>query len=212
MRRVGRDHHVAAFGLDPHALQALGVAADPMHRDAGGDLTGAVMKFNPACEHLAHHGDHVVHFEREPQRRMAHTTPGRITHLGLLQMIASAREQLVVAGMVVVQVRDDDVLDRLWVDPDRLQPLTDRIRDQALALLRHGLVEASIDDKGTVRADDRPDKVIERLQHIVRVAADEILRRFAIVVPIADRVDIMNVIGHCSHPGFGLFARTSTPA
>ena len=29
MRRVGRDHHVAAFGLDPHALQALGVAADP---------------------------------------------------------------------------------------------------------------------------------------------------------------------------------------
>lgn len=104
--------------------------------------------------------------------------------------------------MVVVQVRDDDVLDRLRVDPDRLQPLTDRIRDQALALLRHGLVEASIDDKGAVRADDRPDKVIERLQHIVRVAADEILRRFAIVVPVADRIDIMNVIGHWSHPGF----------
>ena len=99
-----------------------------MHRDAGDDLIGAVMKFDPAGEHLAHHGDHVVDFEREPQRRMAHAAPGRITHLDVLQMIARARKQLVVAGMVVVQVRDDDVLDRLRVDPDRLQPVTDRIR------------------------------------------------------------------------------------
>jgi hypothetical protein len=87
--------------------------------------------------------------------------------------------------MVVVQVRDDDVLDRLRVDPDRLQAFADRIRDQALALLRHGLVDASIDEKRAARADDRPDKVIERLQHVVQVAADEILRRFAIVVPVA---------------------------
>ena len=51
---------------------------------------------------------------------MAHAAPGRIPHLDVLQMIARARKQLVVAGMVVVQVRDDDVLDRFRVDPDRL--------------------------------------------------------------------------------------------
>src|SRR5262249_10254151 len=134
---------------------------------------------------------------------MAHAAAARITHLDVLQMIARAWKQVVVAGMVVVQVRNDDILDSLRIDPNRLQAFADRIGDQALALLRHGLVETSIHDKGAARADDRPDKVIERLQHIVRVAADEILRRFAIVVAVADRVDIVNVIGHWSYPGSG---------
>ena len=68
------------------------MATDSVHGDAGGDLIGAVMKFDPTGEHLAHHGDHVVDFERELQRRMAHAAPGRIPHFDVLQMIARARK------------------------------------------------------------------------------------------------------------------------
>src|SRR5262249_13905104 len=100
------------------------------------------------------------------------------------------------AGMVVVQVCDDNVFDPLRVDLNRLQPFSDRIRDLALALLRHSLVEASVDDKGAMCADDRPDNVIEGLWDIVRTAANEILRRFTVVVTVTIGVDFVNVVGH----------------
>ncbi len=102
--------------------------------------------------------------------------------------------------MVVVQVGDDDVLDSLRLDPDRFSPHRSDCTIARWRRLRHSLVEAGIDNEGAMRADDRPNKEIERLQHIVRIAADEILRRAARVVPVADRVDIMNVIGHWPYP------------
>jgi hypothetical protein len=95
-----------------------------------------------------------------------------------------------------VEVCDDNVLNPLWVDLDSFQPLSDRIRDLALSLLRHDLVEASVNDEGAVRADDRPDKVIEGLWDIVRIAADEILRRFAVMVTVTNGVDVVHVVGH----------------
>ena len=49
-------------------------------------------------------------------------------------------------------------------------------------------------------SDDRPDVEVERLQHVVRIAADEILRRLARMVPVADRVDLVDVVAHGCSP------------
>jgi hypothetical protein len=47
-----------------------------------------------------------------------------------------------------------------------------------------------------VRADDGPDVIIERLQHVVRIAADIILRRGPRVMAVADGVDFVDVVAH----------------
>src|SRR5262249_22493228 len=101
-------------------------------------------------------------------------------------------------GVVVMQVGDDDILDRVGVDADRLEAVTDRLDEVALAPRRHGGVEAGVDHIGSPRADDRPDVEIEGLEDVMGVAADEILRRPAVVVPVADRIDFVDVVAHGS--------------
>ena len=77
---------------------------------------------------------------------MAHAAAGGVGHLAILQMIARARKQIVVAAMVVVQVADDDVLDALGRDAKREQAVAHGLDDLALAARAHRLVEAGIDD------------------------------------------------------------------
>ena len=60
----------------------------------------------------------------------------------------------------------------------------------------HRLVEAGIDDDGAGRPDDRPDEIIERLQHVVRIAADEVFGRAPRMMRVADRVDLVQVLAH----------------
>src|SRR5262249_25450998 len=52
----------------------------------------------------------------------------------------------------------------------------------------------------TCFADDRPDVEVERLQHVVGIAVDVIFRRLAIVMAVADRVDLMDVVAHRGSP------------
>ena len=100
--------------------------------------------------------------------------------------------------MVVVQVRDDDVLDRVCLDADGFQALLDRLDDRAAALARHRLVEPGVDDEGSVRTDDGPDKIRERLKNVVRVSEQKVLRRLPVVVRVAHGVDLVNVVSHIS--------------
>ncbi len=108
VRGVGRQHDRAAPGLHAHALQALGVAADMMDGDSRHDLVLAVVEGDAAGKDLAHHRDHVVDLERQAQRRVAHAAPGGVGHLAILQVIARAGKQIVVADVIVVHVADDD--------------------------------------------------------------------------------------------------------
>ena len=138
-------HDNAALGLHPHALQALGVAADLVHGDAGRQFLGAVVEFAAIGEHLAHHGVHVGLAERNAQHLVAHAAAGGVGHLGVLDMIARIGEQVVIAGMVPMHVGGDDVLDLVGFDAERLEPLADRMGDLARALLGRGFVEAGVD-------------------------------------------------------------------
>jgi hypothetical protein len=57
-----------------------------------------------------------------------------------------------------------------------------------------------------VRADDRPDKEIERLGNVMWIAADIVLRRTALVVAVFDRIDLVQVVAHV-RPPCGLLQR-----
>ena len=169
-----------------------------MHGHARHDLVVAVVEGNAAGKHLAHHGDDIVGLERQPQRLMAHTAAGRIGHLAILQVIAGARKQLVIAAMIVVKMTDNDARHRIRRDAERGKTVSDRLGDLALAAAAHRLVEAGIDNDRAGRADDRPDEEIQRLQHIVRIAADEVLRRATRMMPIADGINLVHVLAHAS--------------
>ena len=110
------------------------------------------------------------------------------------------RKQIVIAAMVVMQMADDDVLDAVRRDAERGQSVAHRLDHFALALLAHRLVEAGIDDDRAGRPDDRPDEEIERLQHVVRIAVDEIRRRTARMMAVTDRVDFVDVVAHWPSP------------
>ena len=70
--------------------------------------------------------DDVFGFVGGPQRSVAHAAPGHKRHLVVLQVKARVREERAVAGVVVMQMRDDDVLDRIVTNPKRLQAVFDR--------------------------------------------------------------------------------------
>jgi hypothetical protein len=99
-----------------------------------------------------------------------------------------------------MHVADDHGLDRGRVDADRLEAVADRLDQLALALLPIAASKPVSRTIGPALTDDRPDVEIERLQHVVRIAADEILRRLAIMVPVADRVDLVDVVAHVRSP------------
>jgi hypothetical protein len=60
VRSIRRQHHRAAGGLDPHYLQAVGMAADTMQCHARRDLALAGMKSDALAEDVAHHQRHML--------------------------------------------------------------------------------------------------------------------------------------------------------
>jgi hypothetical protein len=92
-------------------------------------------------------------------------------------------KQIVVAGMVVMEMADDDVLDGLRCNADGLQPFADRLEQRSPALFGDVRIKAGVDEESAGPPNDRPHEIIERLQDIVRVADDEIVRRSPLVTP-----------------------------
>jgi hypothetical protein len=87
------------------------MAADAMHRHAGRDLAVAGMEGDALAIDMAHHRGDVLDRKRMPQHAVAHAAPGRVAHLAFLQMKPRVREAIEIAGVVVMQMGDDDVLD-----------------------------------------------------------------------------------------------------
>ena len=95
-----------------------------------------------------------------------------------------------------MHVGDDDVLDPAGVEADGLQPLVDRLEQRASAFPRHRRVESGVDHEMSPRADDGPDEIRERLEDVVRIAAEKILGGSPVMVPVPDGIDLMDVATH----------------
>jgi hypothetical protein len=201
VRGIRGQHHPAAPRHHPGDLQAAGMPADPVHGDAGRHLALAVMEPGAAGEDPPHHLDHILGLEGAAQVGVAHAASGAERHLPVLQVIMRIRKHVVVSAMVVVHVGDDDVLDLLGLDADRLQPHGGGAQVLALALGAHLRGEAGVEDEAAILALDRPDEIVERHRHVVLVAADEILRRMAEEMRVFDGVDFIDrQLGHAVSP------------
>jgi hypothetical protein len=123
-----------AMRRDAHHLQAVRMAANMMHADAVGDLGVAAVERDPVGINGAHHAHDILYLESVTHARVTHVAPGRKAHLAVLQMKARTREEIEIAGLIVVQVRDDHVLDAGGVDADPRQGEVDRRPQVAGAL------------------------------------------------------------------------------
>jgi hypothetical protein len=129
--------------------------------DAGEKLLLAVVEHHAPGIDLPHDGQDIIELEGNAQQAMAHAPPGGIGHLGVLQVKARGREQVVVAGVIVMEMGEDDLLDRVGLDADRLQTVADGGEHLALAARRHIGIEAGVNDHRAFGIADHPDEVVE---------------------------------------------------
>lgn len=124
---------------------------------------------------MAHHLRDVLDRERMSQQSVAHAAAGRVSHLALLKMEARVRKTIEIAGMVVMQMRHDDVANRRRLDAKALQRI-DRIERQlARACARLLGIEAGIDQDVAAAAADQPDEVVEVLRRaVMRIRRQEV--------------------------------------
>ncbi len=81
------------------------------------------METHPLGVDVAHGGDRHLHLHRYPQQPVAHAAPGGESHLRILQVERRGRERAHAPGVVVMQVRQHDVLHGRRVDPHQRQRL-----------------------------------------------------------------------------------------
>src|SRR5258708_29974 len=141
---------------------------------------------------------------------VAHAAAGAEVHLLVLHVIAGTREHIDVAAVVVVHVADDDVFDLVGLDAEPFQAFVDRRNDGAAALGSDRLGGGGIDHAGPPIVLDDPDEIVERLQHVVRIAADVVFGRLALMLGVTDRVDLPNIVAHVR--SYFFLARICTPA
>ena len=106
-----------------------------MDRHPRRDLAIPVVEHDPARIDVADETGHVVDLVHVTEEGVAHIAPSRERRLLVLDVQRGGREQVGVAEMIVVEVRDDQRFDRLWLDPQRPQAVRGRA-EQPMATLR----------------------------------------------------------------------------
>ncbi len=191
MRGVRSQHDPAAPRHHPQRLQAHGVAADEMQPQTGRDLLGTVVEAHAAGEQPPHHAGDVVGHEAVAKVVVDHAAAGAELHLAVLDVECRVRKQVEIAGMVVVHVGDDYVLDLRRIDTEPCEAVGGRAQQFAPAQPCLLGAEAGIDYERAAAAAHRPDEIIERHRRIVRIATEEVLSGTAVVPRIADGVDFV---------------------
>src|SRR5687768_4689197 len=167
-----------------------------MQRDARRQLCVTVVELHAPVVDAPHHANYVLRLERAAEALVAHVAPGGIAHLELLQVEAGARKQLEVADVVVVQVRDDHVLQAGGVDVQQAQPFGGAAQVIAAALQRHRLGKPGVHQQLAARAAHQPYEIVERHRAVVRIAADEVLGSPPRVARVLDRVYLVERRAH----------------
>ena len=137
----------------------------------------------------------------DPQEgAFAGITPGPEGHLAVLHDKGGVGEVGDIADMVVVEMGEDDVVDRGTVNAKPAQPLGRGVKESASAPRRRLAGEAAVDDHRSLRRDRRPDEEIHGRRSVVRVGAIEprTMRRQALRV-----LEGIQLVGGHDPSGFG---------
>src|SRR5262249_22622010 len=119
-----------------------------MHAQARSEFVDPVVKLQAAAEQAPHHRAHVLGLKDLPYRGVTHMPAGDIGHLAILEMKGRVWEQVMIAAVVVVHVRDDHVMYMPRLDADHSQTLARAAQYLATSFLAHGAVETGVDDVG----------------------------------------------------------------
>ena len=170
-----------------------------MHRHAGRDLAVAGMEGDALAIDMADHGRDVLDRKRMPQHAVAHAAPGRVAHLAFLQMKPRVGEAIEIAGVVVMQMGDDDVLMLSAETPNFASASTGlsvSLRERAFASSALKPVSTRMSRPSPA---DQPDEIIEVLRRgLVRIGDQEIHMRGARRHRrIAQRVDFVGISHRC---------------
>ena len=196
MARIRREHNPTALRVHPHALQAGGVSANAVNREAGGELIIAVVKLHAAVVDQTDHADHVFDFEAVPELMMAHMPPRDERHLVVLKVEARLREIAEGADVVVVHVRHDHIADRSRIDAKPGEAFRRPPEQHALALRGDFGREACIQHERAIAVAHEPHEVIHRHRRVVRIAAEKMIRAARIALCVFDREDFIRRQGH----------------
>src|ERR1700722_17872671 len=94
------------------------------------------MKSDALAVDVTHHQRDMLHRKWVPQHTMAHAAPGGVAHLAILQMKSGARKAIEIAGMIVMQMRDDDISDVVGAHVEARQCVDGIEGELAIAQLR----------------------------------------------------------------------------
>ena len=97
------------------------MATHPMQRHARRNFALAGMKGDALAEDVTHHQRDMFNRKRMPQRPETHAAPGGIVHLAILQVKTRIRKQVEIAGVIVMQMGNNDVLDIAGPDAEARQ-------------------------------------------------------------------------------------------
>ena len=108
------------------------MAARRVNADAGRELGVAVIEQDAPRIVQPHDAADVLDLEGMRQPRIAHVAPGGVGQLALLEMKARVRKAVEIADMVVMQMGEDDILDRVGIDAEQGQRSTGQRRNVRL--------------------------------------------------------------------------------
>src|SRR4026207_2045745 len=124
-------------------------------------------------------------------------------------------EQVMIAAVVVVHVRDDHVAHLPGFNADHGQTLAWAAQHLAAALLTHDAIKTGVHNVALVRPDDCPDEIVKWHQLVMRIATEKILGSTTfMMVGITHSIDLIwRESGHrCSPVGQSVGGFTCAPA
>src|SRR5215216_6655083 len=130
------------------------------------------------------------------QPRISHKAPRGIRQLALLEMESRIRKPVEISRMVIMQMREDDILDRIRIDVECAERLHRATQECPFPLLRYLRVEAGVDDESTPSSFCHPHEVVHRHRAVVRIAADEMLAPPRLAGGVADGKEFVFLLDH----------------
>src|SRR5215204_2221018 len=109
MGSIRCDHDPATTRPYPDHLKAGAVTPDTMKGQTGRQLGDAIVEDHTSGIELSDESNNILDIVGVAQERVAHTAPGGVSTLGVLHVKACSWERVESAGMVVVQMRENDV-------------------------------------------------------------------------------------------------------
>src|SRR5713101_8852503 len=175
------------------------MARSKMQRQPWGKIYIALVQFESALEVEPHHADDILLFEAMAEIRVAHMAPGGEGDFAFLEVEARVRQLVKVADVIVVQMRQNDIGDRIRVNIELSQALDRTAQEPAFPARRGFRREPGVNEKDTTRPDDDPGKIIHWHGPVVRVAADKMVRapRIAGRIPDGKNFVFRQLLSHC---------------